>query len=99
MIFPSDAEQWVGTIVVLDWNAPRLPGHVKFRTNSGGRVLRVDATYLYLQPFSLAAQQPPALPGRVARTRLTLATNEDAIPLVDIVTIYPAPLEDVEFEE
>jgi hypothetical protein len=99
MIYPDAAARFTGTFVVLDWWVPVVAERSKKRTHSGGRVLRVDDTYLHLQPFSLAPNQPPAKPGRPAVTRLSLAVDEEHIPLVDIETIYPAPLEDVEFAE
>ena len=99
MIFPDDARKWVGTFVVLDWDAAIIPGRPKTRTHSGGRVLRVDETYLYLQPFSLAPAQPRAVGSRPGVTRLGLQAREEQIPLVDIDTIYPTPMEDVEIVE
>jgi len=99
MVYPTDAAKWTGAFVVLDWYAALIPGRPKSRTHSGGRVLRVDDTYLYLQPFSLAPAQPRAAPGRPGVTRLGLQVEEERIPLVDIQTIYAAPLEDVEIDE
>ena len=98
MIFPPDAERWIGTFVVLDWNAAPFPGRPKRPTNSGGRVLRVDDTYLYLQPFSLSPQAPFSKVGE-AVTRLGLQIDEEAIPLVDIDTIYAAPLDGISIDE
>lgn len=98
MIFPDAAARWTGALVVLDWSVTLIEGQPKMRTNSGGRVLRVDDTYLYLQPFSLAPQQPRIEVGRPI-TRLALAIDEELIPLVDIETIYPAPIEDIEILE
>ncbi len=99
MIFPSDAMKWVGSLVVLDWDGYVVPGQPKTRTHSGGRVLRVDETYLYLRPVALAPTQPRAIPGRAPVTRLNLEAREELIPLVDIETIYATPLEDVQIVE
>jgi len=98
MIFPADAAQWVGTFVVLDWNAVLIPGRPKEPTNSGGRVLHVDDTYLYLQPFGLSPKFTPSKPGTPV-TRLGLKTEQERIPLVDIETIYPAPLDGMPVDE
>ncbi len=98
MIFPDAAARWTGELVVLDWNVSVIAGRPKQRTNSGGRVLRTDDTYLYLQPFALANAVPRISSGRRI-TRLGFAIDEEQIPLVDIEEIYPAPLEDVEIVE
>jgi hypothetical protein len=98
MIFPRDAARWVGTFVVLDWNVAPAAGRPKRPTNSGGRVLRVDDTYLYLQPFSLSPKTPFSKPGEVV-TRLGLQIEEESIPLVDIDTIYAAPLDGMPVDE
>jgi len=98
MIFPDDAKRWVGTFIVLDWNVSPRPGRPKRPTNSGGRALRVDDTYLYLQPFDLSSHVPVSKPGEVV-TRLGLKTEEERIPLVDIDTIYPAPLDGMSIDE
>lgn len=95
MIFPDAAARWIGALVVLDWNVSVIPGRPKQPTNSGGRVLRTDDTYLYLQPFALASGISRIEGGRRI-TRLSLAIDEERIPLVDIEQIYAAPLEDVE---
>ncbi len=75
-----------------------VEGLPKMPTNSGGRVLRVDDTYLYLQPFSLSPKQPSTAPGQ-AVSRLGLKVEEERIPLVDIDTIYPAPLDGISIDE
>lgn len=98
MIFPADASRWIGAFIVLDWNVEIIPGRAKQPTNSGGRVLRVDDTYLYLQPFSLSPKAPVSAPGE-AVTRLGLQIEEELIPLVDIDTIYPAPLDGMSIDE
>jgi len=98
MIFPDEAQRWVGVFIVLDWNVAPIPGRPKHPTNSGGRVLRVDDTYLYLQPFSLSSKTPFSSPGDVV-TRLGLKNEEEIIPLVDIDTIYPAPLDGMSIDE
>jgi|GEM_PF-2729607 hypothetical protein len=98
MIFPDEAQRWVGVFIVLDWNVSPGDGRSKQPTNSGGRVLRVDDTYLYLQPFSLSSKTPLSTPGN-AVTRLGLQTEEELIPLVDIDTIYPAPLDGMTIDE
>jgi hypothetical protein len=98
MIFPHDAERWVGTFVVLDWKETIVEGRAKQPTNSGGRVLRVDDTYLYLQPFSLSPKTPFTNAGEPV-TRLGLKIEEELIPLVDIDTIYAAPLEGMSIDE
>jgi hypothetical protein len=98
MVFPHDAERWVGTFVVLDWKVAVIPGRPKEPTNSGGRVLRVDETYLYLQPFSLSPKAGFAQAGEPV-TRLGLKTEEELIPLVDIDTIYAAPLAGISIDE
>ena len=98
MIFPTDAERWVGAFVVLDWNVAMIGAVHKQPTNSGGRVLRVDNTYLYLQPFGLSPKLPAARPSAPV-TRLGLKTEEQAIPLVDIDTIYDAPLDGMPVDE
>ena len=98
MIYPNDASRFIGTFVVLDWKEEIIPGRAKQPTNSGGRVLRVDDTYLYLQPFSLSPKAPVSNPGD-AVTRLGLKIEEEQIPLVDIDTIYPAPLDGVTIDE
>jgi hypothetical protein len=95
MVFPDDAQRWIGTFIVLDWNVPIHGGSRKRPTNSGGRCLRVDDTYLYLQPFGLAAASQP---GETVN-RLALTSAEEAIPLVDIDTIYAAPLDGMTVEE
>ena len=91
MIFPADAQRWVGLFIVLDWNETIPETTHKIPANSGGRVLRVDDTYLYLQPFDLVT---PSKEGD-AVTRLGLKIEEELIPLVDIQTIYPAPLDGI----
>jgi len=98
MIFPDEARPWVGAFVVLDWNVESGDSVRKHPTNSGGRVLRVDETYLYLQPFSLSPRSGPSKPGE-AVTRLGLKIEEEAIPLVDIDTIYDAPLDGLPIDE
>jgi hypothetical protein len=98
MVFPDDAQYWIGTFVVLDWRVALVPGLPKMATNSGGRVTRVDDTYLYLQPFGLSPKLPRSKPGE-AVTRLGLQIDEEAIPLVDIDTIYPAPLDGMPVDE
>jgi hypothetical protein len=98
VIFPDEALRWVGTFVVLDWNVAPNGGGPKARANSGGRVLRVDDTYLYLQPFSLSPKLPFSPPGMKV-TRLGLQIEEERIPLVDIDTIYAAPLDGMPIDE
>jgi len=98
MVFPSDAQRWIGKFIVLDWKVAIIPGRPKQPTNSGGRVLRVDDTYLYLQPFSLSADTPVSRPGDKV-TRLGLQSTEERIPLVDIDTIYAAPLDGISVDE
>ena len=98
MIFPHDAERWVGTFVVLDWKETIVAGRPKQPANSGGRVLRVDETYLYLQPFSLSPKLPFSVPGQPV-SRLGLKIDEELIPLVDIDTIYAAPLDGMSIDE
>ncbi len=98
MIFPDDASVWIGEFVVLTWDSAAFEGHPKTRTNSGGRVLRVDETYLYLQPFRLSPKAPVSLPGDTVR-RLGLEIDEELIPLFDIDTIYLAPLDDLDIDE
>jgi hypothetical protein len=95
MIFPTDAQPWVGKLVVLDWNIALAGTARNMPTNSGGRVLRVDETYLYLQPFGLVTPSQAGDPV----TRLSLKIEEEVIPLVDIQTIYPAPLEGIVIDE
>jgi hypothetical protein len=95
MIFPSDAQKWVGKFIVLDWNLSFTGSMRKVPTNSGGRALRVDDTYLYLQPFGLTA--PSAASDTV--TKLGLKIDEEKIPLVDIDTIYAAPLDGIQVVE
>jgi hypothetical protein len=97
VIFPGDAKQWIGTFVVLDWHVVSETG-ARGPTNSGGRVLRVDDTYLYLQPFSLSPKLPFPVPGTVVK-RLGLSISEEAIPLVDIDMIYAAPLDGMPVDE
>jgi hypothetical protein len=58
-------------------------------------VLRVDDVYLYLQPFGLAA---PSAEGEVI-TKLGLKIEEQKIPLVDIDTIFLAPLDGIQIVE
>lgn len=82
----------------MDWKVELIPGAAKQPTNSGGRVLRVDDTYLYLQPFSLSPKSPASKPGD-AVTRLGLQIEEERIPLVDIDTIYEAPLDGMTIDE
>ena len=98
MIFPNEAQRWIGTFIVLDWNVATGEGRPKRPTNSGGRVLRVDETYLYLQPFGLSPKLPVSKPGE-AVTRLGLKIEEEKIPLVDIETIYAAPLDGMPVDE
>jgi hypothetical protein len=98
MIYPSDAARWIGKFIVLDWRTAPAEGLAKRPTNSGGRVLRVDDTYLYLQPFSLSPKLPSGLPGQ-AVSRLGLKIDEEVIPLVDIDTIYAAPLDGIAIDE
>ena len=98
MIFPDEAQAWIGSFVVLDWRAAPLDGLPKMAMNSGGRVTRVDDTYLYLQPFGLSPKLPKSKPGD-AVTRLGLQIDEERIPLVDIDTIYDAPLDGMPIDE
>lgn len=98
MIYQSDAAPWIGKFIVLDWKAAPAEGLPKSPTNSGGRVLRVDETYLYLQPFSLSPKLPFSVPGQPV-SRLGLKIDEELIPLVDIDTIYPAPLDGMSIDE
>src|SRR3984885_3328095 len=95
MIYPTDAAKWDGKFVVMDWNVAIAPGRPKMPTNSGGPVLRADDTYLYLQPFALASKSNPGDPV----TSLGLQTVEESIPLVDIETIYAAPLDGITIVE
>jgi hypothetical protein len=95
MITPTDAARWVGTFIVLDWKHTLADGMPKTPTNSGGRALRSDETYLYLQPFSLPANAKPGDPV----TRLGLKAEEEKIPLADIDTIYAAPMDGMPIEE
>lgn len=95
MIFPTDAEQWVGKLVVLTWQQ-RLGALTRtLEMNSGGRVLRVDDTYLYLQPFGLPA---PSKEGD-AVTHLRLQIEEEKIALVDIDVVFSAPLDGIRVDE
>jgi hypothetical protein len=98
MIFPDEAQRWVGTFIVLDWNVAIGEGRPKRPTNSGGRALRVDETYLYLQPFGLSPMSLASKPGE-AVTRLGLKVEEEKIPLVDNDTIYAAPLDGMPVDE
>ncbi len=98
MVFPTEAQHWVGAFVVLEWNVVAIPGRPKQLTNGGGRVLRVDDTYLYLQPFALSPLLPASKPGE-AVTRLGLQIAEEPVPLVDIETIYAAPLDGITIDE
>jgi hypothetical protein len=98
MLFPTDAQQWIGRFVVLDWNVAIAGGPRKHPTNSGGRVLRVDEMYLYLQPFGLSPKTPASQPDG-AVNRLGLKIEEERIPLVDIDTIFPAPLDGMTIDE
>jgi hypothetical protein len=98
VIYQSDAVPWIGKFIVLDWRTAPAEGLAKRPTNSGGRVLRVDDTYLYLQPFSLSPKLPAGLPGQ-AVSRLGLQIDEELIPLVDIDTIYAAPLDGISIDE
>ena len=98
MIFPTEAGRWVGSFIVLEWMVAAIPGRPKQLTNGGGRVLRVDETYLYLQPFSLSPKTPRSAPGDSV-TRLGLQIEEEAIPLVDIESIFAAPLEGLQIDE
>jgi hypothetical protein len=98
MIFPAEAERWVGAFVVLEWNEATLDSPRKRAANSGGRVLRIDDTYLYLQPFGLSPRVAPGKPGDPV-TRLGLKVEEEKIPLYDIETIYAAPLDGMAVEE
>jgi hypothetical protein len=95
MVFPDEARRWIGAFIVLDWNVAIQGGPRKRPTNSGGRCLRVDDTYLYLQPFGLATASRPG----EAVSRLALKTDEETIPLVDIDTIYAAPLDGMTIDE
>lgn len=95
MLFPTEAERWVGAFVVLEWKVEVAGLPRKHPTNSGGRVSRVDDTYLYLQPFGLSPKLSPSDPV----TRLGLKTEEELIPLVDIDTIYAAPLDGMPVDE
>ncbi len=83
---------------MLDWNVAGGEGRSKRPTNSGGRALRVDDTYLYLQPFDLSPKLPRSKPGE-AVTRLGLKIEEERIPLVDIDAIYAAPLDGMPVDE
>ena len=98
MVFPSEASKFIGKFIVLDWKTEVIPGRPKQPTNSGGRLLRVDDTYLYLQPFSLSPKTPFSNPGDKV-TRLGLKSEEECIPLVDIDMIYDAPLEGMPVDE
>lgn len=95
MIFPTDAQRWVGTFVVLEWQLTFTGTARRLPTNSGGRVLRVDDAYLYLQPFGLVE---PSAQGETV-TKLGLKIEEEKIPLVDIDTIYAAPLDGIQIVE
>jgi hypothetical protein len=95
MIFPTDAQQWIGRFVVLEWQLTFTGTTRRIPTNGGGRVLRVDDVYLYLQPFGLAA---PSAEGETI-TKLGLKIEEQKIPLVDIDTIYLAPLDGIQIVE
>jgi hypothetical protein len=98
MIFPTEAKRWIGKFIVLDWNVTLEDSRQKRPTNSGGRVLRVDDTYLYLQPFGLSTKAPASHSG-VGIPRLGLKIEEELIPLVDIDTIYAAPLDGMTIDE
>jgi hypothetical protein len=95
MVFPADARRWIGTLIVLDWRLRPAETSRTIPSNSGGRVLRVDDTYLYLQPFGLPG---PSKPGETV-THLRLQIDEERIPLVDIDEIYAAPLEGIIVDE
>jgi hypothetical protein len=98
MKFPTDVEKWIGKFIVLDWNTSIEGSTRKMPTNSGGRALRVDDTYLYLQPFGMSAQAGYTEKGAPV-TRLGLKVEEEIIPLVDIDTIYAAPLDGITIDE
>jgi uncharacterized protein (DUF1810 family) len=98
MIFPDEALCYVGTFVVLEWNEAIFGSDYKRATNSGGRLLRVDDTYLYLQPFGLSKNLPASKPGEPV-TRLGLKPEEEQIPLVDVSTIATAPLDGIPVDD
>ena len=95
VIFPTDAQKWIGAFVVLEWQLTFKGSTRHLPTNSGGRVLRVDDMYLYLQPFGLVE---PSTEGDIV-TRLGLKIEEEKIPLVDIDTIFTAPLDGIQILE
>jgi hypothetical protein len=98
VIFPDEARRYIGTFIVLEWNEAIFGSSRKRPTNSGGRLLRVDDTYLHLQPFGLSPKLPPSKPGEPV-TRLGLKTEEEQIPLVDVSTIARAPLDGMPVDE
>jgi hypothetical protein len=95
MLFPNDAQRWVGKIIVLEWQQ-RMTGLSRtIPMSSGGRALRVDDTYLYLQPFAL----DPSKASDAPVTTLTLKVEEEPIPLVDITSVFAAPLDGIQIIE
>jgi hypothetical protein len=95
VVFPNDARKFVGTFIVLEWKQRIAGTKRKVPANGGGRVLSIDDMYLHLQPFALAE---PSLQGETV-TKLGLKIEEELIPLVDIDTIYPAPLDGIQIVE
>jgi hypothetical protein len=94
MILPAEAANWIGLFVVTDHSVTDDRGR-RSPANSGGRVTRVDETYLYFRPFGLS---PFLRPGEVG-TRLSLERREEKIALRDIDTIYAAPLGGIRVDE
>jgi hypothetical protein len=94
MIFPTDAARWIGLFVVMDHHTVDDRGR-RTPVNSGGRVSRVDDTYLYLRPFGLS---PFLRPGEPV-TRLGLERHEEKIALAGIDKIYNAPLAGIRIDD
>jgi hypothetical protein len=81
MIFPADAAEYVGKIALVKWQVKPEFGDAG-HTFSGGRILRVDETYLYIQPIGESPQKP--LRDNESPTRLGLKVEEQRIALIDI---------------
>lgn len=97
MVSPDDVAEWIGKHVIVDWNISFGDGEPKGRTNSAGRVLRVDDTYLYVQPLRPSSTQKIEHGAPVLR--LGLRDEEERIPLVDIDRIHSGPLVGIEIDE
>jgi hypothetical protein len=96
MIYPEDAREWLGRIAMIDWSFDT--GQGRAFTHVGGRILRVDETYLYLQTLGPSPKLPRPRDNTLV-TRLGLQLDWQKIALFDIDRIYEGPLTNIPIDK